>query len=354
MALKFYKVQYAYSAEVGSPNLHRDEEVAKSEVVHLLGTWLMKNVDSYWRTLVLRGDDHPEFVEAAKALVPEIRGLIGEGRVWEAYDRWHDFYDRFENEFNYPLFVVIGTVIVETTDPHGPVPRRPLMKRSKVPPMVEYGAGRERTTVMAWAEDHEIMASLEALMKETAQEAERRGIKMTMTKFHKVLTEVSEEYTKQFEESGKEGMDGLREFYQAVRKEVLSRLFGASLGYHLGDFQTWLVQYRDFGGSWPPGRHTSEERAKMEAAEYLMMLIGSLRSHAQASLITGRNLEYGEAAFHTADEVEQLIQEGRVWTAYLTYKDFEARWSSEVGEFPLEMSIGTMRVVPDPTAENAA
>lgn len=348
MPLQFYKVQYAYSKEIGSPSLHKSEQMAKGEAAHLLGNWIMKNLDSYWRMLTLRGEKHPEFIEAAKVFVPEILGLLEQGLVWEAYNRWHDFYDRFENEFGFPLFVAIGTVLVETRDPKGPVPRRPIMRRSKVPPMIEYGGGREKPMVAAWREEHEAIASMEALMHEAAVEAERRGIEIKVTDFNKVVQAVSDEIAKQFQDRP-ETEETLREFHTLVHKGVLSRLFGASLGHTLGAITSWLVQYADFGGIWHPGRHTSERRAKVQAEEYLRILMHHLKSQT----LVHRDEEVEMAMFRLIEEVESLLDQGLVWKAYLTFKEFENEQEESAEMFPLQMRIGTMRVTPEPVAEDA-
>lgn len=347
--MPLYKVQYGYAKEINSPSIHKNESMASREVAHLLGNWIMKNLDSYWRTLTLRGESHPEFTEAAKALVPEVLGLLEQGFVWEAYNRWHDFYDRFENEFRFPLFIAIGTVLVEVRDPKKRMLRRPLMQRSTVPPFVKYSGEREKPIVMAWREEHEAIASIEALMHEAAVEAERRGLKITIADFEKVVKAVSKEIAKQFQ-NRPETEEALREFQSLVHKGVLSRLFGASLGYRLGAITSWLIQYADFGGTWHAGRHTSERRAKYQAEEYLRVLLHHLRTQTMVH----RGEEFETAVFGLIQEVESLLDQGLVWKAYLTYKEFEREWDKSTEMFPLHMRIGTMRVVPEPVAEDVA
>lgn len=348
--MKIYKVQYGYAQDISSPSIHRNEEMAKGEVAYLLGQWLMKNLDSYWRMLEMRGPgEHAEFSQAAQVLVPEIMQLLAQGDVWTAYERWHDFYDRFENEFDFPLFVGIGTVIVETTDPHGPTPRRRLLKKGDVPPMIEHlpEGGRVR---YGMREEHEAVAALEDIMRAAAREAEKVGLKVTTDDFNKALNAVTEELAKQFA-GREESPEAMRDFYRRAKEGVLRRLFGVSLGYSLGAFQSWLVQYRDFGGIWHPSFHTNEERAKLQAAEYLEAMAHHLDRNIFAESIVGRNEEYVVHGRNLVDRIRNLLADEKVWTAYRAYKEFAEEWEDQVGMFPLSMAIGAMRVIPAPEPE---
>lgn len=115
-------------------------------------------------------------------------------------------------------------------------------------------------------------------------------------------------------------------------------------------FQRWQVQYADFGGVYYPTVH-DEARAKVEAENYLRRLIKHLMEHARIEEMVGRNEEYVSAAEKTSGEVGSLLDKGRVWTAYQRYKKFEKKWDGHFSPFSLTMSIGSMRVVPDPKPE---
>jgi hypothetical protein len=114
---------------------------------------------------------------------------------------------------------------------------------------------------------------------------------------------------------------------------------------------SWLVQYADFGGAWHPGRHMNEGRAKVQAGEYLMTLLDHLSHHASAEAIGGRRPAYIKAATALVERIHYLLSDDMVWRAYLEYKKFERDWSSQFMPFPLEMAIGTMRVIPAPRPE---
>lgn len=121
--------------------------------------------------------------------------------------------------------------------------------------------------------------------------------------------------------------------------------------YALGAFQSWLVQYADFGGAAHPSRHTNEERAKMEAEMYLRRLLHHLEVSSSVGAVGARRSEFTREAQRTIVNVTALLGTGNTWAAYQTYKEFEEEWNERQGHFPLTMSIGTMRVIPDPVPE---
>src|ERR1041385_2317822 len=141
--MKLWKVQYAYAVEIGLPAVHRNEESAKGEVAYLLGNWLMKNLASVVRNEE-RMSEHAEFVMDGKAVANQIIGLLNAGQVWEAYDVWQEFYDKYEFEYGNPLFVTMGTVIVDTNQAEGPTRRgRPMIQRTAKRPIEEYKEMRQ-------------------------------------------------------------------------------------------------------------------------------------------------------------------------------------------------------------------
>lgn len=116
-------------------------------------------------------------------------------------------------------------------------------------------------------------------------------------------------------------------------------------------FRKWEVQYADFGGVYYPTIHTQEIRAKKEAENYLRRLLKHVREHATIEARVGRNEKYVKAAEKVINEVMDLLDQGRVWAAYHAYKKFEKAWDKHFRPFSLMMSVGSMRVVPDPESE---
>jgi hypothetical protein len=140
--MRMWKVQYAYGPEIGLPSVHRTEAAAKGDVAHLLGNWIVKNLASTIRNLERESElRHPEFVMDGKAVAHQIIDLLNAGEVWQAYDVWQEFYDKYEFEMDVPLFVMIGTVVIESNQAEGPTRRgRPMFRRTERPPMEEYQA----------------------------------------------------------------------------------------------------------------------------------------------------------------------------------------------------------------------
>jgi hypothetical protein len=343
-----YKVQWAYSKDIGVPAIHRNEDLAKAEVTHLLGNWIMKNLDSYWRQIVSRRGGHEEFVNSAKLLVPQVQGLIAQGDIWRAYELWQEFYDTYEFEFGFPLFVAIGTVLIETRDPAGPARHRPLMKRGAVSPIEEHlKSAKSGVIVGAMREEHEAMWALEDIMRSAAEEVEKRGISITMEEFNKLFEAVIKEVQAQGEPKSDEEA---RSFIAKVKDEVLRRIGGLSMGYNLSAIQSWLVQYADMGGAWHPGRHTNEVRAKEQAREYLERLGQSLSKHVEFESAARGRTKYVREAREFLKHLQYLLDNDMIWAAYLDFRQFQDDWSRG-RQFPLDMSIGTMRVIPEPEPE---
>lgn len=348
--MKRYKVQWAYPLEVGSPSIHNNEASAAGEVGYLLGTWIWRNLQHY---LAEGGEfeapDHPEFFEGMKYLIPAIQQLIQQGRVWEAYDLWEDFYLRFENEFGRPLYAKIGTVIVEGSPETKLKNKIPFIERTNIPPMKRY-AEKGKITVAINRREDKMGAVVEEVMDVVAMKAELKGIKITADQFFKAVVASEKSLEGKFPYQDEQSEN---EFLAAFREGILRRIFpkdkGSGMG--LGAMKSWLVQYADLGGATHAGRHTNEERAKREAGEFLMILINHLGTHAGSENISGRNQKYVKDAAALIDRIHYLLSDEMVWRAYLEYKTFENRWHKHFSPFPLEMSIGTMRVIPKPEPE---
>lgn len=346
-----YKVQWAYSKDIGVPSVHRTEEMAKGEVTHLLGNWIIKNLDSYWRQILSRRGGHPEFVQSAQLLVPQVKDLIARGDIWRAYELWQEFYDRYEFEFGFPLFVAIGTVLVETRDPGGPARHRPLMRRGEVSPIEEHLKSAEKEIIVgAYRETHEAMAEVEDLLRSAGEEAQKRGVKITEQEFYDLVQAVMTEIARTMREPQSD--EETRQFMVRVKEEVLRRIGGLSMGHNLGAIQSWLVQFADFAGTWYPGRHTNEARAKEQARQYLQMLMKTLAIQIRSEGTARGRTQFVEEAELLKDHIQRLLDDDRVWAAYLDFKQFQEDWNNALGPIPLEMAMGTMRVIPEPEREH--
>lgn len=60
---------------------------------------------------------YPGFVEDAAQMIETVGALLQEEQVWEAYDEYHRFMNRWENVLHLPLWAQVGTVIVEGPGP---------------------------------------------------------------------------------------------------------------------------------------------------------------------------------------------------------------------------------------------
>lgn len=344
--MKRYKVQWAYAVDIGSPAIHNSEAAAAGEVAHLLGTWIRRNLQDYLKRLREFPDQHVKFREALEYLVPQLQQLIGAGAVWEAYELWEDFYLQFENEFEMPLYVAIGTVIVEGSPQTGLRNRIPLLEKIEGPPIAKYG--KDTTQVINRMETLKI-EMLRELWEVVDRKADLKGMRIRPETFLKAAEAVERVISKQFHY-----MDEAAEaqYLALLREGILRSIFPKMSGMGLGAIRSWLVQYADFGGVRHAGRHTNVDRAKHQAKGYLKDLIYNLSRHADVEAHVGRNKKYAQEANRLIQHIHYLLDNEMVWAAYLDYKTFEEKWNHELGgHFPLQVAIGSMRVIPTPESE---
>jgi hypothetical protein len=226
--MRLWKVQYAYAVEVGLPAVHRTEESAKGEVAYLLGNWLMKNLASVVRNEERMGEEHAEFVMDGKAVANQIIGMLNAGQVWEAYDVWQEFYDKYEFEFATPLFVTMGTVLVETNQAAGPTRRgRPMIQRTAQRPIEQYGEQRQsdRPLVFGMREELEVDTVLRQVTNKLVRKLQAEGKQMTRDEFTQHLVEVLEQVTGEAQASGEKLT---AEEFTLRMETALARHFGLS------------------------------------------------------------------------------------------------------------------------------
>lgn len=346
--LSKYTVQWAYAVDIGTPTVHSREAVARDAVVHLLGTWLYRNFEQFLSDPRVDHEKHPEFFASLMSVAPEIKRLIMEGRVWEAYALWEDFYIRFENEFGYPLYVVFGTVIVHGSQGTGLRNLIPLIERSDVSPSEKY---LKEPFFMIHRLEEQTGKMLSDLMDVISKKAYLTDIQITMEQVTEAVESTQRKLIKKYPYMDEESE---RNYLADLREGVLRKLFPKASGTGLGALQRWLVQYADFGGAWSPGRHTNEGRAKEDARQYLTTLSHHLSSLASTEARVGRNAAFAMEADAIVARVRYLLDQELIWTAYLEYKEFEEGWSYDYNPkspFLLQMAIGTMQVIPEPEAE---
>jgi len=100
-------------------SIHAKEELAKMETaaqLAALGSKFHQELPNYRRNL---GYDRafPGFTDDAAQMLETMGRLLEDGEVWGAYDEWHRFMNRWDDQLPTPLWVLIGTVIVEGKGP---------------------------------------------------------------------------------------------------------------------------------------------------------------------------------------------------------------------------------------------
>jgi hypothetical protein len=345
--MKRYKTQWAFAKQISQPSIYSNEQAARDDVTYLLGNWLVRNLHSHINAPDYAKKGSAEFEESLRYIAREIPQLISENKVWEAYDLWEDFYLRFQNEFGYPLFLALGTVIVEGSKETGLKNRVPLLEVTEESPLEKYGKGHKFVQINPVFEirDRAVIEAAEVAQRK----ADLKGITITPEQFEKAVEDTMRAMDKKYSYlyRGDE-----QKLHSDIRQGILDKLFPrSSIG--LGALKRWLVQYADMGGAWHPGRHMNEAHAREQAREYLEVLHKTLGKHIEGQKhIQGSEKYIGEAtAFRR--HLRNLLEHDYVWAAYLDLKQFQEDWSTGL-YFPLELSMGTMRVIPEPERESGS
>lgn len=340
--MKIYRVQYAYAREVGCPSIHKDEESALAEVAYLLGEWLMKNLSFKVRGHE-RWAEEPEFRTDATAILQEIPELVARGETWAAYDRWQDFYEKYEFAFGMPLYVQIGTVIVDTREIE-PLRKRKTLPSPEVPPMVEYA---RKTTVAGMREEVEMAE----IIRHALRKLEAAGRKLTQEEFERYYWAAAESATKiaqrELESTGRKFEFGeLNVIFERELKRHMG-LEGRRRGRaSLGALRIWHIRYEEQEGRLHDSVHTDEEIAKGEVAERLDTIMDRLWSHVQIIKAAGRGrwAEQLSRMDTVIARVKAKIGRGSVWDALDDWNRRRREFDEFFGEDALTLLGGAIEV----------
>lgn len=100
-------------------SIHSNEEVAKIETANQLLSLIDKleaDVPRY-RGPWAYEKYHPGFVDDLVEMIQAVRRRIEDGDAWGAYDDWHRFLQHWDRVLVTPLWVQVGTVLVEGPGP---------------------------------------------------------------------------------------------------------------------------------------------------------------------------------------------------------------------------------------------
>lgn len=131
------------------------------------------------------------------------------------------------------------------------------------------------------------------------------------------------------------------------------------LGRHLGQEEAvagWIVQFAQMGGASHPSHFLDEERAKRFAEKQLQNFVHVMRRLGSMAAIykdEGKSKQ-AESFLEAAAEIEGHLNAGHTWRAYHALKDYQDWVNQEFAAdmmFPVEMQMGTMRVIPTPEPE---
>lgn len=119
-----WRVQSAWSGGIHTGFAGIEEHLAKRDVARLLGQWTVVNLDKFLEILPTINPGHHAFIMEATLLRASILDYLSRDEVWQAYDMLHEFQEKFNEVFKSPLWVNMGTVIVEAPPGKGPQTRK--------------------------------------------------------------------------------------------------------------------------------------------------------------------------------------------------------------------------------------
>lgn len=100
-------------------SIHAKEELAKMETANQLSALANKFYEDLPKFAGIWGYDQvfPGFIDDTSQMLETLGRLLEDGEVWGAYDEWHRFMNRWDRILPTPLWVLIGTVVVEGRGP---------------------------------------------------------------------------------------------------------------------------------------------------------------------------------------------------------------------------------------------
>jgi len=100
-------------------SVHTKEDMAKMETASQLSALASKFYEDLPNYAGNLGYDRvfPGFTDDAAQMLETLGRLLEDDEIWAAYDEWHRFMNRWDKVLPTPLWVLIGTVIVEGRGP---------------------------------------------------------------------------------------------------------------------------------------------------------------------------------------------------------------------------------------------
>lgn len=204
-----WRVQSAWSQGLHPAFMGREQHLAERDVSRLLGSWIIVNLLKVSAFYTQTGR-HPDFALQANMVAAGIGRLLDADDVWGAYDLFHSFIDKFENEFKSPMWAVVGTVIVEAPPGLGPVTRKRFINQEdfeQIDPQAHVlaGLGAIRRWKIWWGDfggrrhpsvflkEEEAMAYLKTLMEAQIEKLRSHALVEGMVKASPVRVQYAEE-----------------------------------------------------------------------------------------------------------------------------------------------------------------
>lgn len=335
--MKVYRVQLVGAQHVACPTVYKDEKAAQAETAMILKGFVLQNLNAMVRHNA-RWNTRPEFVQAGTAFLVQAQEMLAQGRTWEAYDAWQDFYDAHEMDFGPPLWMVLGSVNVDTREAE-PLRKRRLFEATPAPP---YESVQEPTEIMEAAE-LEVISIIKKVQRLVQEKTLREtGREITSAEFKRQARDVVKEI-----EQAAQGAELPWESQATMVEDALKKRFGLS-----GTMRVWKVTYLDIlcliqGGGGCVNSYTDEELAKEHTASLLRTVVGRLDDQARTASDLGRAPQFVLEARQSIPLVRAALEESDVWRAYTIWREFEERHpfgpEPQLG-YPLHTQIGSLRV----------
>jgi hypothetical protein len=207
-------------------SVHSREDVAKVETASQLSGMLDElesNIPRY-RGYWAYDKYHPGFVDDLIEMIGAVRRRIEDDDVWGAYDNWHHFMRYWEGKLDPPLWVQVGTIVVEGPGPTAVPAYNP---GTRTPPRFHPKAEEVQQTQLEFEQEYL------KFFKKIAAEVITRKYKQTGE--HLPVTEVLDQVVRaageiDFDPTKEQDKDwAWKHYFELIIKNVESK-FGVDLG----------------------------------------------------------------------------------------------------------------------------
>lgn len=359
--MPIWRVQYETPDEIFCTSVHQDEEIARMDTArHLMAMMTLLRKRTFFKHYRY-GKDFPEAMEDAEATAQRIEALIFDGKEWAAYDAWHEYLARWPEVFGMPVWIGVGTVIVEGPGPSVQVPFHTARRGGRQGPASGELSGAEPTPFEEGLSRLMKHPFFVRLVKQTQQLRaagdEARADEVWNRHIEGAIRRMAEdpEFQRVTQEAEKLKETGNEAEADALRDAYWGQFMQTIMPTGERRFRRWKVTAGKPSEGVHASFHMQEEDARAQVDRELRQIIEGARFVLD---IFGRgaihHLDYWREVRDAAMETVERLDAGDTWGAYDRWRQFEdydeeagRADGGQVGPPPMMPHVGTLRVEVD-------